>query len=86
MEGRIHGLRIDIENMKITEPGRDTFEICQVAFFKTEAEARAYAKDYISALADVEIPDDGSDNEDETEEDTEDNTEPVTEPSYRRGR
>jgi len=81
MEGRIHGVRVDISGVNVIDAGRDTFEICQIAFFKTEAEARAYAKDYISALADVEIPDDGSGNDDETEEDTEDNTEPVTEPT-----
>ena len=74
MEGRIHGVRVDITGVKIAEPGRNSFDICQIAFFRNEADAEAYAKSYISEIAEIEIP------EDETVENaTEDETETTVE-------
>lgn len=58
MEGRIHGVRVDIGGVRIAEPGRDSLDICQVAFFRTVEEADAYAKAYIAEIGEIEIPED----------------------------
>ncbi len=43
IEGRIHGVRIDVSGMKgTTDPERNNFDICEVGFFRDSNEAKAY--------------------------------------------
>ncbi len=68
-EGRIHGIRADFYGMFYNEPGRNTLDMCFMAFFRNMEEAEAYVYDYIG----VEDPDDTT--EETTEEPTEETTE-----------
>lgn len=55
LDGRIHGLRLDIDGLKNDMEGRNTFDVCMTGFFANTADAKAYAEDYISAVASGEI-------------------------------
>ena len=49
-EGRINGARIDFTGVRTDIPGRNSFEVCYVAFFRTEDEAIAYTENYLTEL------------------------------------
>ena len=71
-EGRINGLRIDLNGVKYSEEGRNAFDICEIGFFRTVDEAKAYYEYYLvdrGVLGEDEAPetDTESDAEDETE-------------------
>lgn len=50
VEGRINGLRIDFAGMKGTDAERNNLDICEIAFFRTAAEAEAYFAAYLEEL------------------------------------
>ncbi len=50
LEGRINGIRFDVDGLDLTTEGANTFDIMFTAFFRTEAEAEAYVEAYIEAL------------------------------------
>ena len=61
---RINGLRIDFEGLKGGE--RNSFDICEVAFFRTTEEAADYFEAYLEEISeDVVVP--GEDEESESE-------------------
>ena len=57
ISGRINGIRLDALTMKGTDPERNNFDICEIAFFRNVAEAEAYFEAYLKALTDEDIPD-----------------------------
>ncbi|MBQ7829237.1 MAG: hypothetical protein IJ345_03100 [Clostridia bacterium] len=63
--GRIHGMRADFYDILFNEPGRNSLDVCFMAFFRNLDEAEAYIYNYI-----------GVENEEETteEETTEEET------------
>ena len=71
IEGRIHGLRIDVDGLVVDEPGRDNFDVCMAAFFRNTDEATEYAKAYIQAMADVEFTEPDTDTDPSDEDPTE---------------
>jgi len=52
-EGRIHGIRADFYGIYYNEPGRNTLDVCFMAFFRNLEEAQAYIYDYVG-IGDVE--------------------------------
>lgn len=70
-EGRINGLRLDVNGVKYSEEGRNAFDICEIGFFRTAAEAEAYYEYYLIDRGVLE----GEEIETDPEEDTEVNTE-----------
>lgn len=66
-EGRIHGMRADFYGIFYNEPGRNTMDMCFMAFFRNMEEAEAYIYDYIGIDA-------AETTEESTEETTEENT------------
>ena len=48
--GRINGVRFDAQNVDITTPGANTFDVCFIAFFASEEDAEAYFMSYIEGL------------------------------------
>ena len=74
-EGRINGIRFDVNKIDLNNPGKNEFDICFVAFFRNEDEAAAYVYSYLG------VDDPGVDNkpQTETETQTEDQTESQTE-------
>ena len=81
-EGRINGIRIDVRQVKYTEEGRNSFDICEIGFFRTAQEAEAYYKYYLvdrGVLEEEEEPETDPETEIDTEADTDpsvDQTEP----------
>ena len=65
-EGRINGLRIDVHSVKYSEAGRNTFDICEIGFFRTAREAEEY---YMYYLTDRGVLED-TETDTETESDT----------------
>ena len=72
--GRINSIRFDVKSMKATDANRNSFDICDVAFFRTEAEAIAYFEAFFESKG-------GTIEETPTEPTTEPTTEPKTEAS-----
>ena len=72
-EGRIHGMRADFYDIYYNQPGRNTLDVCFMAFFRNLDDAEAYIYDYIG----VEMTEDTT--EEITEESTEERTEESTE-------
>lgn len=82
MDGRIHGLRIDFQDLQIKDEGRDNFDVCMVGFFENTDDAKAYAKEYVKSISDAELstqPESNTETEETTEEKTEEETEEETE-------
>ena len=50
LKGRINGLRVDVAGMKGSDPARNSFDIVELAFFRTEKEAMEYFQNYIESL------------------------------------
>ena len=63
--GRIHGMRADFYGMHYEEPGRNTLDVCFMAFFRNLDEAEAYVYDYIGVK-----PAEETTEEETTEEET----------------
>lgn len=66
ISGRINGLRLDTLTMKGTDPERNNFDLCEIAFFRNMDDAEAYFEAYIEALLGEDTPAGGEDNETET--------------------
>ncbi len=47
---RINALRVDIHNVKSTDPDRNSFDFCEIAFLRSEEEVAQYFKDYMEML------------------------------------
>ncbi len=47
VEGRINGCRFDFSGVEYTIPGKNAFDICFVAFFRSVEDAEAFALDWI---------------------------------------
>lgn len=82
--GRINGFRIDLHGVKYTEEGRNSFDICNVAFFRDYDEADAFFEDYLTEIGVIESEDEtetesATETETEMETDTEEVTENATE-------
>ena len=45
--GRIHGMRADFYDILFNEPGRNSLDVCFMAFFRNLDEAEAYIYNYI---------------------------------------
>ena len=73
VEGRINALRFDIPRIKTNTPGRNEFDLCFVAFFRTQDEARAYVNEYLG------IDDEGQNQEQSSESESVDNSEQSSE-------
>ena len=65
ISGRINGIRLDTLTMKGTDPERNNFDLCEIAFFRNMDEAEAYFEAYYEALLGEDTPG-GEDNETET--------------------
>jgi len=48
--GRINGVRFDAQDVDITTPGANEFDVCFIAFFASEEDAEAYFMSYIEGL------------------------------------
>ncbi len=84
ISGRINAIRIDNYVMKGADPDRNNFDICEIAFYRTEEEANAYFTSLMESIGasvggntvpdDTDIPTDVP-----TDEPTEEPTETLTE-------
>ena len=52
--GRINGFRLDLYKVRFDEEGRNSFDICCVAFFRNYDDADLYYEDYIGSLEEEE--------------------------------
>lgn len=68
-QGRINGVRLDFGSMPYQIAGRNSFDICFLAFFRSEEEAQAYIEAYIGTSLN------GGDGEETTEDSNNNNTE-----------
>ena len=74
LTGRIHGVRFDALGVNLVNAGRNEFDVCFVAFFRSTGEAEDYIYDFLG----LENPN-ADDDPDETTEETTDETEETTE-------
>ena len=81
-EGRFHGARFDVNDINLEEVGRNEFDVCFMALFRTLEEAEAYINEFVGATDPVEPPvvdTDETDPGENTEVNTEVNTEKTPE-------
>ncbi len=50
LSGRIHGFRLDLKKVKLTEEGRNTFDIIEASYFRNTEEAAAYFEAMMTEL------------------------------------
>ena len=53
-EGRFNGARFDANEIKFDTPGRNAFDVCYMALFRTVEEAEQYIYDYLGVEEETE--------------------------------